>query len=121
MLTRAQIHRFLRESGISCHDTVPVHTSMRALGEVEGGCDGNRHALQFQKHGETGSEHFDVFRPPPEALGALSYGHLGNAEVGIFDAKRGMAVLKTLWERASYDLCKEPREIPLSYYADITV
>lgn len=40
MLTQAMIHAFLRESGILPTDTVLIHTSMRALGEVEGGCDG---------------------------------------------------------------------------------
>ncbi len=40
MLTRSDIHHFLREMGIRPDDTVLVHTSMRALGGVEGGCDG---------------------------------------------------------------------------------
>ena len=78
--------------------------------------EGVRHETLFQKHGHTGSEDFDVFRPPFEACGALTYGSLGNAKVGIFHAKRGTTVLKKLWEAAEYDLCKEPKEIPLSYY-----
>ena len=40
MLTQANIHQFLKENGITPRDTVLVHTSMRALGGVEGGCDG---------------------------------------------------------------------------------
>ena len=40
MLTQAQLHTFLQEIGIKPSDTVLIHTSMRALGEVEGGCDG---------------------------------------------------------------------------------
>jgi len=40
MLTRSDIHSFLRENGIKPSDTVLTHTSMKALGEVEGGCDG---------------------------------------------------------------------------------
>ena len=40
MLTKADIHQFLKENGIKSTDTVLVHTSMRAIGEVEGGCDG---------------------------------------------------------------------------------
>ncbi len=40
MLTREDIHEFLKEAGIKRDDTVLVHTSMRAIGEVEGGCDG---------------------------------------------------------------------------------
>ena len=40
MLTQSDIHSFLKEIGIKSNDTVLVHTSMRSLGEVEGGCDG---------------------------------------------------------------------------------
>ena len=40
MLTKNDIFDFLRDSGIASTDTVLVHTSMRALGKVEGGCDG---------------------------------------------------------------------------------
>ena len=40
MVTREEIHRFLAENGIGRDATVLVHTSMRALGGVEGGCDG---------------------------------------------------------------------------------
>lgn len=46
MLTAVEIHRFLRENGIRKSDTVLIHTSMRALGEVEGGCDGLIDAFQ---------------------------------------------------------------------------
>lgn len=40
MLTKSDIHEFLKHIGIKSSDTVLVHTSMRALGAVEGGCDG---------------------------------------------------------------------------------
>ena len=40
MLTKAEIHEFLKNLGIKKSDTVLVHTSMKAIGEVEGGCDG---------------------------------------------------------------------------------
>ena len=40
MLTKSDIHEFLRDAGIKRTDTVLVHTSMRSLGGVEGGCDG---------------------------------------------------------------------------------
>ncbi len=40
MLTCADIHKFLAEIGIKKTDTALVHTSMKALGEVENGCDG---------------------------------------------------------------------------------
>ncbi|MBE6644504.1 MAG: AAC(3) family N-acetyltransferase [Ruminococcaceae bacterium] len=40
MLTKVDIHDFLIKNNIKKSDTVLIHTSMRALGEVEGGCDG---------------------------------------------------------------------------------
>ena len=40
MITCKDIHTFLKNNGITPSDTVVVHTSMRALGGVEGGCDG---------------------------------------------------------------------------------
>lgn len=40
MLREKDLHDFLLRAGITCADTVLVHSSMRALGEVEGGCDG---------------------------------------------------------------------------------
>ena len=40
MVTFDDIRAFLEANGIKNDDTVLVHTSMRALGEVEGGCDG---------------------------------------------------------------------------------
>lgn len=40
MLTQQDVHSFLEGLGIKPSDTVLMHTSMRAIGEVEGGCDG---------------------------------------------------------------------------------
>ena len=40
MLYESDIHDFLRGIGIKSDSTVLVHTSMRALGGVDGGCDG---------------------------------------------------------------------------------
>ena len=40
MITEKDIHVFLKKIGIKPDDTVLVHTSMRAIGEVQGGCDG---------------------------------------------------------------------------------
>lgn len=40
MTTQKSIFEFLESCGIKSSDTVLVHTSMRSIGEVEGGCDG---------------------------------------------------------------------------------
>lgn len=85
------------------------------------GYEGERYTLRFQKHGSTGSENFEVYRRPLEACGALSYGRLGQADVICCDAARTTEVLFHLWEKADYDLCKQPQDIPLSYYEELIV
>lgn len=81
--------------------------------------EGKAHALSFCKHGSTGSENFGVYREALEACGVLTYGKLGKADVICCDAARCTTVIKHLWQMADYDLCKEPHEIPRSYYEDL--
>lgn len=83
------------------------------------GYAGERYTLSFRKHGQTGSENFEIFREPLEACGALTHGRLGAAEVLCCDAARTEAVVSHLWQKADYDLCKSPRRIPAAYYADL--
>ncbi|MBO7254287.1 MAG: hypothetical protein J6V36_03190 [Clostridia bacterium] len=40
MTTKKEIFEFLEKAGIKRNDTVLIHTSMKSIGEVEGGCDG---------------------------------------------------------------------------------
>ncbi len=40
MITKKDIFVFLEKADIKRNDTVLIHTSMKSLGEVEGGCDG---------------------------------------------------------------------------------
>lgn len=40
MLTKNDIHRFLKENGIKSDDKVTVHASLRAVGKIENGADG---------------------------------------------------------------------------------
>ena len=46
MLTKQEIHKQLRDMGILPDDTVLVHTSLRAIGPIEGGADGLIDAFQ---------------------------------------------------------------------------
>lgn len=62
------------------------------------------------------SEYFENYKKPLEALGAVTYGHLGGATVYCCDAVKTYEVLKMLWENAEYDLCASDREIPEHYY-----
>ena len=79
--------------------------------------DRNRYSLTYRKHGKnTGSENFEVYRKPLEALGALKNDRLGNATIGIFDAVRGTEVISMLWSKADYNLCEELKDIPKEYY-----
>ena len=79
--------------------------------------DGNRHEMTFSKHGQnTGSENFGVFEDALLCTGALRYSQLGQARVGIFDAKAGCETIRMLWQRADYDLTRDGRDIPREYY-----
>ncbi len=78
--------------------------------------DGCHYSLNYQKHGQTGSENFENYRKPLQALGALKNDKLGNATIGIFDAVHGTEVISMLWEKTDYNLCEELRDIPEEYY-----
>ena len=39
MFTKEQLIEQIREMGVNSTDTVVIHTSMRAIGEVDGGAD----------------------------------------------------------------------------------
>ena len=81
---------------------------------------GKRYELNFRKHGEsTGSEFFENYRAPLEYHGALHSARLGSAVVGIFDARLGTEIIKALWARADYDLCREAKDIPEQLYRDL--
>ena len=82
-------------------------------------CDGSKHALIFRGHGCTGSRNFENYRTPFEALGAMKNATLGNATVGIVNARAMTEVMTKLWERANYDLTVERREIPSEYWCDL--
>ena len=86
------------------------------------GYEGERYEIPaFHAHYSGGSAHFENYRAPLEALGALTRAHLGEAEVSVFRAKPATEILKTLWARADYDLSAEEREIPEDYYRDLLV
>ena len=81
--------------------------------------EGKEFKTNFRHHTElTGSENFGVFKTPLCRLGALTYGKLGNAEVGFFDVKLGTKIIIHLWKKATYHLCLEEKEIPTEYYED---
>lgn len=83
--------------------------------------EGKRLEISFRKHGFTGSENFDNFAKPLEKCGALTYSTLGDARVGIFDTVKGTAMIKHLWQVASYHLCQEQMDIPENYYKDTEI
>lgn len=82
---------------------------------------GNSYKTNFRHHSSgTGSEFFDeIYRKPLELCGALKTAYLGQAAVGVFNVRLGTEMIKKLWERADYDFCAEPKEIPARYYEDI--
>lgn len=81
------------------------------------GYSGESYETDFSKHGSnTGSENFGVFEDALLYTGALRYSRLGDARVGIFDAKAGCDVIKSLWQKADFDLTRDGRAIPKEYY-----
>lgn len=78
--------------------------------------EGKEHKVEFRKHGFTGSANFGNFEKPLVYGGAYSYGALGDAKVGIFNVRKGTAIIKDLWNKADYHLCQEEKEIPEEYY-----
>ena len=78
--------------------------------------DGKEHHINFRKHGFTGSANFGNFRKPLEYGGAFTTATLGNAEIGIFNVRKGTQIVKDLWNKADYHLCAEEKEIPERYY-----
>jgi len=78
---------------------------------------GNEYSLSYRKHSEiVGSDFFENYRKPLEALGAMKNDVLGNAKVGIFYVAPATEVIKHLWSKADYDLCEVERDIPSEYY-----
>lgn len=78
--------------------------------------EGKEHSIQFRKHGFTGSANFGNFQKPLEYGGAFTTATLGEAEVGVFNVRKGTAIIKDLWKKADYHLCAEEKEIPEEYY-----
>ncbi len=77
MVTKAEIFAFLKELGIQKNDTVLVHSSMRSIGGVEGGCDGLIDA--FTEYLSAG-----LFVVPSHTWDRV------NAENPLFDVKKTM-------------------------------
>lgn len=78
--------------------------------------DGNKYDVNFRKHGQTGYAFFENYRKPLEYVGALKNAKLGDATVGIFYVRKATDLIKSLWEKADYNLCGEQKEIPEDYY-----
>lgn len=62
------------------------------------------------------SEFYPNYKKPLEALGAVKYSRLGNAEVCICDAVGSAEAIRRLWKNTDHDLCIREEEIPESYY-----
>jgi aminoglycoside 3-N-acetyltransferase len=78
--------------------------------------DGNEKQVLLRGHGAISSTYFGNYQKPFERLGALSFGKLGNATVGILRARKVTEIMQKLWSVAEYPLCDTMREIPEKYY-----
>ena len=80
--------------------------------------NGKSYTTLFSGHGSTGSKFYENYRRPLEFSGALKNSMLGDAKVGIFHAKTGTRVIKSLWTRTDYNLVECEKEIPEEYYKE---
>lgn len=62
------------------------------------------------------SDFYPNYKKPLDALGALSYTVLGNAEVCCCDAVKSADIIRLLWERTERDLCTGNYDIPEQLY-----
>lgn len=73
---------------------------------------GNRITHPFRNHGLTGSDNFCNFEKPLVALGAQTFGQLGDATVRVVDAARCRDVILKIYSRTDKHLCLTRRDIP---------
>lgn len=82
--------------------------------------EGNVHRHPYRGHycSKSGdvSRQFVNFEKPLTALGAQSFGRLGNAAVRIVDAALCKEIILRIYARADRDLCIEKCEIPTEFY-----
>ncbi len=80
------------------------------------GYNGERYETTFRPHARNTSTYFPNYEKPFVALGAYTKSKLGDATVGICDARKATEILKLLWSRTDHDFCREVEEIPEEYY-----
>ena len=78
--------------------------------------DGNEYLTMLKRHSGIGSTHFDNYGKPLEYLGATKNAKLGNADVIAVDAVKCADIIRSLWEKAEYNLVAERKDIPEEYY-----
>ena len=83
--------------------------------------DGREYVHPFRGHGNTGSRNFGNFEEAFSALGVMTYGRLGDAEVRVVDAARCRDALLAIYARTDEHLCNEPAPIPRALWEDLTV
>lgn len=135
MFTKKDLIEQIKTMGILPTDTVIVHTSLRAIGQVENGADGIIDAFRdYLTEGlfivpthtwDTVGPHqpiYDVSKQFPNfekalvEMGAQTFGRFGNAEVRIVDAAKCREILLRIFQHADRDLCIEKMEIPEEWY-----
>lgn len=78
--------------------------------------NGKEKKVVFRSHSHATSQHFVNYLKPIDYFGVHHYAKLGNADVIIMRARELTRVIKSLWEKADYDLTDSYREIPEEYY-----
>ncbi len=109
LITKQDIHEFLKNAGIRHDDKVTIHASLRSVGKIENGADGLIDAF---------CEYYPNYKEAFDYAGAVTYSKLGNALIYICDCRKMTDICRIMWERADYDLCVSAKPIPRKMYED---
>ena len=80
------------------------------------GGEGNVYKVNYSNHGTTYAQFNDNFAPALYYHGALKKLTLGNAEVLLFNVRKGTEVIKNIYNTAGYDVLEKGEEIPEKFY-----
>ena len=77
---------------------------------------GNSYKSNYSSHGTTYAQFNDNFKDALVYHGALSQATLGNANVLVFNVRKGTEVIINLYKTAGYDLLEKGEQIPEKFY-----
>ena len=128
MYTKEALKAQLKQMGIKPTDTVVIHTSMKAIGDVEGGPDGVLDAFcEYLSDGlflvpthtwDDISLSYGIFEKPMVEMGVQTFGTFADAQVRIVDAMGCRQLIMKIYSRATEDIFLQYTQLPEALYKD---